>query len=228
IDPAVGRLTGADSGAGRLPEPSEIAALGRSVLGLGSRGLRPDLAGRHVLVSAGGTREYLDPVRYLGNASSGRQGYALARAAVARGAVVTVVSANVSLPPVAVAVTVPVGSALELRDAVHARAVDCDVVVMAAAVADFRPSDAQQYKIKKGDAEPAPVALTRNPDVLAELVDRRRPCQVLVGFAAETGGPGASVLELGREKLARKKVDLLVVNQVGGGLGFEVEDNAAV
>ena len=231
IDPAVGRLTGPDSGAGRLPEPAEIAAVARSVLALGPRAAAPDLAGRHVVVSAGGTREHLDPVRYLGNSSSGRQGYAVARAAVARGARVTLVAANVALADPAGATVLRVTSALDLRAAVHAAAPDADVVVMAAAVADFRPAKQVDYKIKKEGGVPAPVELEANPDVLAELVGTRAsrgPGQVLVGFAAETGGPDGDVLTLGRAKLARKPADLLVVNQVGGGLGFEVEHNAAV
>jgi phosphopantothenoylcysteine decarboxylase/phosphopantothenate--cysteine ligase len=231
VDPAVGRLTGPDSGAGRLPEPAEIAAIARSVLVLGPRAASPDLAGRHVVVSAGGTREHLDPVRYLGNSSSGRQGYALARAAVARGARVTLVAANIALPDPAGVTLVKVTSALELRAAVHAAAPDADVVVMTAAVADFRPAKRVDYKIKKEGGVPAPVELEANPDVLAELVGTRgarKAGQVLVGFAAETGGPDGDVLALGRAKLARKPADLLVVNEVGGGLGFEVEHNAAV
>jgi phosphopantothenoylcysteine decarboxylase/phosphopantothenate--cysteine ligase len=231
VDPAVGRLTGPDSGAGRLPEPAEIAAIARSVLALGPRAASPDLAGRHVVVSAGGTREHLDPVRYLGNSSSGRQGYALARAAVARGARVTLVAANVALPDPAGVTLVKVTSAVELRAAVHAAAPAADVVVMTAAVADFRPAKRVDYKIKKEGGVPAPVELEANPDVLAELVGTRgarKAGQVLVGFAAETGGPDGDVLALGRAKLARKPADLLVVNEVGGGLGFEVEHNAAV
>jgi phosphopantothenoylcysteine decarboxylase/phosphopantothenate--cysteine ligase len=228
LDPADGRLTGADSGPGRLPDPAQIAAVGRAVLARPGAGLAADLAGRHVLVSAGGTREHLDPVRFLGNASSGRQGYALARAALARGARVTVVAANVALPDVAGARTVAVTSAAQMRDAVHAVAPEADVVLMVAAVADFRPATAFHHKIKKDDGEPGPIELVRNPDILAELVEGRRPGQILVGFAAETGGPDADVLDLGRAKLARKKVDLLVVNRVGPGLGFEVDTNAAV
>jgi phosphopantothenoylcysteine decarboxylase/phosphopantothenate--cysteine ligase len=234
LEPAEGRLTGADSGRGRLPDPVEIATIGRVVLDRGRQGLDADLAGRHVLVSAGGTREHVDPVRFLGNSSSGRQGYALARAALARGARVTVVAANVTLPAVAGARTVAVTSAAQLRDAVHGVAPGADVVLMAAAVADFRPARQEQYKIKKDAGEPPPLVLLRNPDVLSELVERRRPGQVLVGFAAETGGAGenggagADVLALGRAKLERKKVDLLVVNRVGHGLGFEVDVNEAV
>jgi phosphopantothenoylcysteine decarboxylase/phosphopantothenate--cysteine ligase len=230
IEPASGRLTGADTGKGRLPDPEEIALVARSILARGA--LVPDLAGRRVVISAGGTREPLDPVRFLGNRSSGRQGYALARAAVARGAEVVLVSANVSLSDPAGVVVRPVGTALQLRAAVLAAAAQADAVVMAAAVADFRPADQQAYKIKKGETEPQPILLTRNPDILAELCEpderARRSPQVLVGFAAETGSPERSVLDHGRDKLERKRVDLLVVNEVGESRGFEVPENAAV
>jgi phosphopantothenoylcysteine decarboxylase / phosphopantothenate---cysteine ligase len=226
IEPAVGRLTGPDSGVGRLPEPAEIAEVARRVLSRGRDGLRPDLAGRRVVVSAGGTREALDPVRFLGNRSSGRQGYALAMTAIARGAEVTLVSANVTLADPAGAKVVRVGSADELRSAVLDAAVDADAVVMAAAVADFRPVTISTSKIKKSDADPAAVELTRNADVLAELgrLDRpRRAAQVIVGFAAETD----DVLANGRVKLASKGADLLVVNEVGATKGFDVAENAA-
>jgi phosphopantothenoylcysteine decarboxylase/phosphopantothenate--cysteine ligase len=228
IDPAVGRLTGADSGAGRLPDPVEIASFARAVLARGAAGAELDLAGRRVVVSAGGTREHLDPVRFLGNSSSGRQGYALARAAAARGAEVVVVAANVALPDVAGVTTVPVVSAAQLRDAVHAAAKGADLVVMAAAVADFRPATPHAYKIKKTGGDPPSVELTHTADVLTELVAARPPGQVLVGFAAETGSPDADAVTLGREKLARKGADLLVVNDVGGGRAFGTPDNAAV
>jgi phosphopantothenoylcysteine decarboxylase/phosphopantothenate--cysteine ligase len=228
LEPAVGRLTGADSGKGRLPDPEEIFVVARAALARGAAGLPFDLSGRYVVVSAGGTREFLDPVRFLGNRSSGRQGYALARAALARGARVTVVAANVALPDPAGATVVPVVSAAELREAVLAAAGDADAVAMAAAVADFRPAERVGTKIKKTDADPPPVALVRNPDVLAELVERRRPGQVVVGFAAETGDAGGDYLAHGRAKLARKGCDLLVVNEVGERRGFEAADNAAV
>jgi len=222
IDPAVGRLTGADSGPGRLPEPAEIFAVARTLLDRGA--LPPDLAGRHVVVSAGGTREPLDPVRFLGNRSSGRQGYALARAAIARGAEVTVISANVALPDPAGAKVVRVGTATEMRDAVREAATSADAVVMVAAVADFRPAAPSTTKIKKTAAEPEPLALVRNPDILAELAhDRPRAGQVVVGFAAETD----NVLDNGRAKLAAKGADLLVVNEVGEGRAFGTTDNAA-
>ncbi|MEV0228992.1 bifunctional phosphopantothenoylcysteine decarboxylase/phosphopantothenate--cysteine ligase CoaBC [Nonomuraea sp. NPDC050786] len=343
IDPAVGRLTGADTGPGRLPDPAEIFQVCLRVL----RGRPRDLAGRKVLISAGGTREAIDPVRYIGNRSSGLQGYALARTAAARGAEVTLVAANVALPDPAGAKVVRVESAAEMREAVLAAAADADVVVMAAAVADFRPATRRDTKIKKTDGEPEPIFLTKNPDILAELGTLRRDAraaqahsgdgtrgdsrpqpadgvshddapalppsqpwtsgaatpqpaaatapqpsgavtshlsppgpatpqqapsgaagsqpplpegatpqpspagvaspepgdsrpdgggldvasrrgpraypEVIVGFAAETD----DVLANGQAKLARKGCDLLVVNQVGGGLAFGTPDNAA-
>ncbi|RNG34136.1 bifunctional phosphopantothenoylcysteine decarboxylase/phosphopantothenate--cysteine ligase CoaBC [Streptomyces botrytidirepellens] len=226
IEPAVGRLTGVDTGKGRLPDPQEIFEVARRVLTRGPEAVRADLAGRHVVISAGGTREPLDPVRYLGNRSTGKQGYALARAAVARGARVTLVSANSELPAPAGADVVRVGTAVQLREAVLKAAADADAVVMAAAVADFRPARYAPGKIKKRDGqEPEPVALVRNPDVLAEIsAERARPGQIVVGFAAETD----DVLVNGRAKLARKGCDLLVVNEVGEHKTFGAEENEAV
>lgn len=224
IEPAVGRLTGKDTGKGRLPDPDEIFEVCRRVLARGAA--EPDLAGRHVVISAGGTREPLDPVRFLGNRSSGKQGYALARTAVARGARVTLVAANTALADPAGADVVRVGTAVQLREAVLKAAADADAVVMAAAVADFRPAEYAGGKIKKKDGQdPAPVALVRNPDVLAEIsADRSRSGQVVVGFAAETD----DVLANGRAKLARKGCDLLVVNEVGEARTFGSEENEAV
>ena len=227
MEPASGRLTGTDTGKGRLPEPVQIAELAGLLLHRPDA-LPHDLAGRRVVVSAGGTREPLDPVRFLGNNSSGRQGYAVAAVAAARGARVTVVSANVELPDPAGTDVVHVLSAAELRDAVEKAAQDADVVVMAAAVADFRPAAQQPHKIKKSGEPPAPLVLEENPDILAGLVAGRRPGTVVVGFAAETGDPQHSVLDLGRAKLARKGCDLLVVNQVGPGKAFGQADNAGV
>ncbi|MGY1787343.1 bifunctional phosphopantothenoylcysteine decarboxylase/phosphopantothenate--cysteine ligase CoaBC [Geodermatophilus sp. SYSU D00698] len=234
LPPAVGRLTGPDSGPGRLPEPADVAALAQVVLAAGAGVVRADLTGRRVLISAGGTREPLDPVRYLGNRSSGRQGWALARVAAARGADVTLVAANVDLPaPFGVRV-VPAGTAEELRAAMLAEAgsggeAAADVVVMAAAVADFRPATVAATKLKKDSAsEPDAVPLVRNPDVLAELVTKRAPGQLVIGFAAETGDADADVLAHARAKLARKGCDLLVVNDVSGGGVFGRPDNAAV
>ena len=229
IEPAEGRLTGADSGKGRLPEPTEIFEVCLDVLdGAVRRGA--DLAGRHVVISTGGTREPLDPVRFLGNRSSGRQGHALARAAVARGAEVTLVSANVSLPDPAGVKVVRVETTGQLRDAVVAAAATADAVVMAAAPADFRPVVVSEAKIKKaGDGTAPAIELEQNPDVLAEIShDRARPDTVVVGFAAETGDETGSVLDLARQKLARKGCDLLVVNDVSGGAVFGSAHTQAV
>ncbi|MFC7406187.1 bifunctional phosphopantothenoylcysteine decarboxylase/phosphopantothenate--cysteine ligase CoaBC [Georgenia alba] len=229
LDPDDGRLTGADSGPGRLPEPEAIMAAALELLrgAHAADGRTADLAGRHVVISAGGTREPLDPVRFLGNRSSGRQGIALATAAARRGARVTLVAANVedALLPDDPAVAVRrVETALELRDAVRAAAAEADAVVMAAAVADFRPATTTTHKIKKavgGDADPEPIRLATNPDILAELAaDRPRTGQVVVGFAAETGDGDADALEHGRAKARRKGADLLAVNQVGEDRGF--------
>ena len=229
VEPAVGRLTGADSGSGRLPDPAEILALVEQIL---ARGPDPalDLAARRVVVTAGGTREPLDPVRYLGNRSSGRQGYALASAAAARGAEVTLVAANVELPDPAGVKLVRVGDTAELHDAVLAAVVDADALVMAAAPADFRPANQAVDKIKRAADGSAPsLALVQNPDILATVArERPAPGLVVVGFAAETGDSGGSVLEHGRAKLARKGCDLLVVNDVSGGAIFGEPDTEAV
>lgn len=238
IPPASGRLTGADAGRGRLPDPEAIFAICEHLLAKSAAPAtavasdRGDYAGVRVLITAGGTREPLDPVRFLGNRSSGKQGYAVAARAAARGAHVRVVSANVALPaPAGVEVTA-VGTALEMQAAVRADLAWADVVVMAAAVADFRPAAYVESKIKKthdpADPEAAPVIeLVRNPDILAGLVAERGDAStpVIVGFAAETGEPGRTVAELGAEKLARKGCDLLVVNEVGVDKTFGQDDN---
>jgi phosphopantothenoylcysteine decarboxylase / phosphopantothenate---cysteine ligase len=230
IEPAEGRLTGRDTGKGRFPEPTEIFELARDLLARGDAPSLQDLAGRHVLVSAGGTREYLDPVRFIGNRSSGLQGYALARTAAARGAEVTLVAANVALPDPAGVKVVRVETTAELRDAVVEGAPTADAVVMAAAPADYRPSSVSTAKIKKAPDGTAPaLALEQTPDILAELShDRVRPGAVIVGFAAETGDDTGTVLEHARAKLARKGCDLLVVNDVTGGRVFGSVDNEAV
>ena len=227
IEPAEGRLTGKDTGKGRLPEPAEIFELSRAVL---AHGGRADLVGRRVVVSAGGTREYLDPVRFLGNRSSGLQGYAIARAAAARGAEVTLVAANVTLPDPAGLKVVRVGTTAELRDAVVSAATGADAIVMAAAPADFRPTGVSEAKIKKAADGSAPtIELMQNPDILAEISHHRtKPGQMIVGFAAETGDETGSVLELATAKLKRKGCDLLVVNDVSGGAVFGSEVNKAV
>lgn len=224
LDPAVGRLTGADSGPGRLPEPEQIALAAADLLLAGG-----DLTGVRALVSAGGTREAIDPVRFLGNRSSGRQGYALAAVAARRGADVTLVTANVALPPPRGVRCVPVVSAADLQDAMTAGQPNADVIVMCAAVADFRPVTASAVKLKKDSgAEPTDLKLERTPDVLRALVAGRPAGQTIVGFAAETGDSDGDVLAHGRRKLAAKGCDLLVVNDVSGELAFEQPDNQVV
>lgn len=224
LDPASGRLTGRDSGPGRLPEPGELFATAQRVLARGARAFAPDLAGRTVVISAGGTREELDPVRYLGNWSSGKQGYSLARTAASRGASVTLVAANTELPVPAGVRVIRVTSAAQLREQMLAQAEGADAIVMAAAVADFRPVARSDTKIKKSGAQPDPIVLAENPDIVRDLVAaRQRQGQLIVAFAAETG----DVLANGRAKLARKGCDLLVVNQVGNGLAFGTADNEA-
>ncbi|MCO1598626.1 bifunctional phosphopantothenoylcysteine decarboxylase/phosphopantothenate--cysteine ligase CoaBC [Micromonospora sp. RHAY321] len=221
IEPAVGRLTGVDTGKGRLPDPAEIFAVARRVLTRGGHA-PADLAGRRVVVTAGGTREPLDPVRFLGNRSSGKQGYAFARAAVARGARVTLISANVSLADPAGVDLIRVGTTAELREATLKAAVEADAVVMAAAPADFRPATYAPGKIKKSDDGVAPaIELVTNPDIAAELGQRKRAEQLLVVFAAETGEAEAN----GRAKLARKRADLIVVNEVGQDKVFGADTN---
>ena len=219
IEPAVGRLTGADTGKGRLPDPLAIFEVARRAL---SGSGRNDLAGRRVVVTAGGTREPLDPVRFLGNRSSGKQGYALARTAVARGARVILIAANVTLDDPAGADIVRVGTTEELRKAVVEAAAGADVVVMAAAPADFRPATVADQKIKKTDAgTPAPIELVTNPDIAAELGASKRSGQLLVAFAAETH----DALENARGKLIRKRADLIVVNEVGVDRVFGADHN---
>jgi phosphopantothenoylcysteine decarboxylase/phosphopantothenate--cysteine ligase len=229
LDPAVGRLTGADSGAGRLPDPEHITQVAELLLRRPDA-LPRDLAGRRIVVTAGGTREPLDPVRFLSNRSSGRQGFALALVAAARGAQVTLIAANADLPVPPGVQVVAVGSAAELRDATQAAADGADAVLMAAAVADFRPADYITTKIKKSPTgDPQPLALATNPDILAELVQRRGSAGggVILGFAAETGDATTAVADYGRAKLARKGCDFLVVNDVSGGAVFGRPDNAA-
>ena len=227
LEPASGRLTGADTGKGRLPEPAEIFAVCLRVLARGGLPVA-DLAGRHVVVTAGGTREPLDPVRILGNRSSGKQGYAFARAAAARGARVTLVAANVSLPDPAGADLVRVGTTEELRQATLKAAGDADAVVMAAAPSDFRPARYETEKIKKTGSGAAPVLeLVTNPDIAAELGAHKRAGQVLVAFAAETAAEPVALANA-RDKLARKRADLIVVNEVGVDKTFGSDRNEAV
>ena len=223
VGPAVGQLTGADSGPGRLEEPEEIVRAALAVLA------PKDLAGHRILVTAGGTREPLDPVRFLGNRSSGKQGIACALAAAARGAEVTLIGANLEVAAPASIRVLHVGSTLELAAAVEDAAAHVDVVIMAAAVADYRPAVIAESKIKKelvGDR--LTLELVKNPDILAELAEARRPDQVIVGFAAETEQDADALLALGRTKISRKRCDLLVLNSVGWTEVFGSDDNSVV
>lgn len=229
LDPAVGRLTGADSGPGRLPEPDHISDLAALLLRRPTA-LPYDLAGRQIVVTAGGTREALDPVRFLSNSSSGRQGFAIALVAAARGAEVTLIAANTSLATPPGVRRVDITSAAELAAATATAATEADAVIMAAAVADFRPAQHVETKIKKStDSRPAPIELVENPDILAGLVSDRgsNPSPYLIGFAAETGDESGSVIEYGQAKLARKGCDAIVINDVSGGQAFGTTDNAA-
>ena len=223
VGPASGQLTGADSGPGRMAEPEEIVAAA-----LAATGVR-DLAGKRIVVSAGGTREPLDPVRFLGNRSSGKQGVALARAAAARGAEVVLVAAHLEVPvPPGVQVR-EVGTALELADAMREESAGADAVIMAAAVADYRPAEVAERKIKKdATGETLTLELVRNPDILTDLAAGKEPDQVVLGFAAETEPDRDRLLELGREKVARKGSDYLVLNTVGWTDGFAQDRNTVI
>lgn len=221
LEPAVGRLTGADSGPGRLPEPAEI--FDEALKALKARDTGP-LTGRVVTITAGGTREPLDPVRFLGNRSSGKQGVALAGAALAAGATVRFVAAHMEVSPPAGVELTAVETAEELREATLKLTQTSDVLIMAAAVADFRPASVSETKVKKrDDGEDPVITLVRNPDILREVVEQRRAAgtpAVIVGFAAETGDDDADPLTHGVRKLHRKGCDLLVLNTVGRSLVF--------
>ncbi len=222
VPPETGRLAGGDSGEGRLADPAVIVARVLERLG---HTARRDLAARRVVVSAGGTREPLDPVRFITNRSSGKQGHAVAVAAARRGAAVTLVTSSpLALPPDSGITRVDVETAADMEQAMGAAADGADVVVMSAAVADFRPKATAGTKLSKEDGIPE-VVLEPTPDILAGLARRRTPGQVIVGFAAETH----DVVERGRRKLERKGVDLLVVNDVSApGVGFDHDTNAVV
>lgn len=258
VGPASGQLTGADSGPGRMEEPEVIARAALRAAGVSPRPAAApapepvadvvvlserrraneaarlprggvDLAGRRVVITAGGTREPLDPVRFLGNRSSGRQGVALASAALARGAEVVLVAAHLEVDPPEGVELVEVQTALELQDAVTAASRSADIVVMTAAVADFRPVRARDAKIKKSEVgETLTLELVANPDILAGLAQGKRDGQVLVGFAAETEPDPSALIALGRGKLAAKGCDFLVLNQVGWTQGFATESNEVV
>ncbi len=224
LEPEAGRLASkGEWGAGRLPQPASLLAAIEAVLSPPSQEGGPHLVGLRVLVTAGGTREPLDAVRYLGNRSSGRMGFALAAEAAALGADVTVVAANVILARDPRVRYVDVETAQELQDACAAAFADCDVLLMAAAVVDFRPAEPFAGKLKKGDEHELQVALQRTPDILAGLARLRRAGQTIVGFAAEHGD---GAVALGREKLARKNLDAVIVNDISrSDIGFDAADN---
>lgn len=221
VGPDSGRLTGADVGAGRMSEPSTIAAAALAVVG------PRDLVGRSILISAGGTREPLDPVRFIGNRSSGRQGVALAEAALARGASVTLVAAHLEVDAPAGATVVAVGTTSELHSAMREGAAEADTIIMCAAVADFRPTSVADGKIKKDAVgETLSLELERTPDVLAGLAADRRGGQRVVGFAAETEADDERLHQIAADKARRKGVDLLVVNRVSQTEGFGTPTNS--
>src|SRR4029453_11672091 len=229
VRPDTGRLAGPDAGPGRLPYPAELLAVAVAVLADPSIAVRAaghGMAGPKVFVSAGGTREPLDPVRFIGNSSSGLMGWALARAAVLRGAEVRLVAANVGLPGPPGAEVEAVSSTADMAQAMAVAAKDADIAVMAAAPADFPPGITKQTKKKKSADEGLELRLVQTTDILAGLVAARTdPRQILVGFAAETPGPGETLLDLGGAKLARKGCDMLVLNEVGHNLVFGQDDS---
>ncbi|PPH23940.1 bifunctional phosphopantothenoylcysteine decarboxylase/phosphopantothenate--cysteine ligase CoaBC [Rathayibacter toxicus] len=228
VGPEAGRLTGSDSGLGRMAEPEAIVA---EALAVHARSVsaRGDLEGVRVLVTAGGTREPLDPVRFVGNRSSGRQGVALAEAAVSRGAAVTLLAANLDVDAPQGVEVIVVGTARELREAALAAMRDVEIVIMAAAVADYRPASVADSKITKDQqGDRLVLELVKNPDILAELSAARQEGQLVVGFAAETEPDQQKMLARGRAKIARKGCDLIVLNRVGWTEGFHGESNAVI
>jgi phosphopantothenoylcysteine decarboxylase / phosphopantothenate---cysteine ligase len=232
VRPDVGRLTGPDAGIGRLPDPAELFAVAVAVLAdpdIAVRAAGQDMADLKVVVSAGGTREHLDPVRFIGNSSSGLMGWALARAAALRGAEVRLVAANVDMPAPPGTEVEAVSSTADLAQAMAVVAKDADIAIMAAAPADFTPAAASDTKIKKSADGGLELTLVETVDVLASLVAARTDSrQVLVGFAAETPSDGQTLIDLGRAKLARKGCDLLVLNEVGPNLVFGQPDNKII
>lgn len=227
VGPAVGQLTGADSGPGRMVEPERIV---EAALTLASERRTPgDLDGTRIVITAGGTREPLDPVRFIGNRSSGKQGVALATAALRRGAAVTLIASHLDVPAPDGVTLVDAPSAADVQRAVTDAAPDADIVIMAAAISDYRPVEVRDAKIKKEDTgDELTLRLVKNPDILAGLAASARPGQVVVGFAAETTPGEDELIEIGRAKLARKGCDFLVVNRVGWDEGFARDSNSVV
>jgi phosphopantothenoylcysteine decarboxylase/phosphopantothenate--cysteine ligase len=221
VGPEIGQLTGTDSGPGRMSEPDDIVAAALALVA--STG---DLRGRAILVTAGGTREPLDPVRFIGNRSSGKQGLAIALAAAARGADVTLIGANLEIDAPDTVAVQHVGTTAELAEAVRLASASADVVIMAAAVADYRPESVADSKIKKEtQGDTLTLTLVKNPDILSDVSASKRDDQIVVGFAAETETDPDRLLEIARAKIARKGCDYLVVNSVGWTTGFATDGN---
>ncbi|MGL4340502.1 MAG: bifunctional phosphopantothenoylcysteine decarboxylase/phosphopantothenate--cysteine ligase CoaBC [Rhodoglobus sp.] len=221
VGPASGQLTGSDSGVGRMSEPGEIMAAALGAL------CPQDLSGLRILITAGGTREPLDPVRFIGNRSSGRQGVALAMAASQRGAEVTLIAAHLEIEPPPTVTRVDVGSAREMAEAVTDHAPIAEVIIMAAAVADYRPDTVVQSKMTKESLGDTPhIRLIKNPDILAGLSESRVSGQLIIGFAAETELDDLTLIERGRAKISRKGCDYLVLNRVGWNEGFSSTENS--
>lgn len=227
VGPAVGQLTGADSGPGRMEEPERIV---EAALAIATERHNPgDLEGTRILITAGGTREPLDPVRFIGNRSSGKQGVALATAAIRRGATVTLIASHLDVPAPEGVTLIDAPSASDVQRAVTDAAPDADIVIMAAAISDYRPVEVRDAKIKKEDTgDELTLRLVKNPDILAGLAASAAPGQVVVGFAAETTKGEDELIEIGRAKLARKGCDFLVVNRVGWDEGFARDSNTVV
>lgn len=222
VGPGVGQLTGSDSGAGRMSEPEAIVA---AVYACVSGEVNHDLVGKRILITGGGTREPLDPVRYIGNRSSGKQAVALAQRALARGAEVTLIAAHLEIDAPAGVTVISVSTAAQMQQAVLLAFVDYDIVIMAAAVSDYRVETISGTKLKKSEHQgQLQLSLVENPDILLEISRLKKPGQVVVGFAAETAAED-ELLEIAKEKLARKGCDYLVVNQVGWDQGFGTESN---
>ncbi len=221
LNPDSGRLTGSDSGVGRLPEPEQIVAEALALL-------QPkDFAGKRVIVTAGGTQELIDPVRFIGNRSSGKQGVALAAAAKARGAEVTLIGANIA--SLAGVTNVTVASVAELSNAISSAMAEADVLIHAAAVSDYRVASPSDTKLKKAElGSKLTLELVENPDLLAQAVAAKRIGQKIVGFAAETASSSADLVERAKHKLARKGCDIIVANDVSGGRVFDADENSVV
>jgi len=227
LDPAVGKLTGEDSGVGRLPETTEIAQVVKQVINRKNANLGKDLVGLNVLISAGGTREAIDPIRFIGNRASGKQGVALALSALSRGAKVTLVGANLSVNVPAGVEFISANTAKEMQEQMQLRAGSADVVIMNAAVADYFIANPDENKIKKKDEKLA-IELDKTTDILSVLADSKPIKQYLVGFAAETTTDDDDLIASAKSKLESKKADLIVGNKVSKSVGISSDENEVI